>query len=61
MRELTTEEQRGNLINDLLMYTKFKEALWEYHPENPDRVQVLTRYNQLEEKIKSIEEQIASL
>jgi len=61
MREQTLEEKRENLINDLIEFSLLKEKLWDYHPDNPKKVDVVTDYNNLESKIVVVESELDSL
>ena len=52
------EEQKTELINDLIATTTVIEELWRYHPDNPNKVDIIKEFKVLT-KIKSdIEKEI---
>jgi hypothetical protein len=42
-------------INDLILVLNSMEELWKYHPLNPNKIDIITEYNKLEELKKLIE------
>jgi len=61
MKEETLEEQKAELINDLLATSTVMEEVWRYHPDNPEKKDVVTEYNILKQIQKDIEQEIAEL
>ena len=57
----TLEEQKANLINDLLAVSTVMEELWNYHPDNPNKKDIVAEYNQLLKIQGDIENELASL
>jgi len=55
------EEQKVELINDLLATATVIEELWRYHPDNPEKKDVVAEYNQLLKIQGDIENEIKSL
>jgi hypothetical protein len=59
--EKTPEQIKADLINDLFSVTTVMDEVWNYHPENPNKKDIVEEYNTLL-KIKSqIEEEISNL
>jgi len=58
---MSKEEQRAELINDLIAVNTVMEELWNYHPDNPDKKDVVTEYNTLQNIQKDIEKEIDEL
>lgn len=59
--EKTPEQIKTDLINDLFSVSTVMDEIWNYHPENPNKKDVVEEYNTLL-KIKSqIEEEISNL
>jgi len=58
---MSKEEQRAELINDLIAVNTVMEELWNYHPDNPDKKDVVTEYNTLQNIQKDIEKEIEEL
>lgn len=55
------EEQKTELINDLIATTTVIEELWRYHPDNPNKVDIIKEFKVLT-KIKSdIEKEIEEI
>lgn len=55
------EEQKTELINDLIATTTVIEELWRYHPDNPNKVDIIKEFKVLT-KIKSdIEKEIEKI
>jgi hypothetical protein len=55
------EEQKVNLINDLLAVSTVMEELWNYHPDNPQQKEVVGEYNQLLKIKGDIENELKEL
>ncbi len=39
------DNQKAELIDDLLATATVKEELWRYHPDNPDKKDVVKEYD----------------
>ena len=52
------EEKKVNLVNDLIAANTGTEDVWKYHPDNPNKHDVVEEYNQLKQIINDIEEEI---
>lgn len=59
-KEETLEEQKTELINDLMAVATVMEELWRYHPENPNQKDVVAEYNQLLKIQGDIENELKS-
>ena len=64
--KLKLENERVELINDVIATTTVMEELWNYHPDNPNKKEVVKEYRLLEklkieaeDKIKNIEQILA--
>ena len=53
--------QKAELINDLLATSTVMEEVWRYHPENPEKKDVIEEYNILKQIQKDIESELAEL
>lgn len=60
-KKLTTEEQKTELLNDLLATSTVMEELWNYHPDNPNKKDVVKEYKVLEVIKADIEKEIKEL
>ena len=54
-------EQKANLINDLLAVSTVMEEIWNYHPDNPDKKDVIKEYQTLLQIQKDIETELKEL
>lgn len=60
-KKLTKEEQKVELLNDLLATSTVMEELWNYHPDNPNKKDVAKEYKVLEVIKATIEREIKEL
>ncbi len=60
-KKVELEEVRAELINDLVATATVMEELWNYHPDNPDKKDVVEEYKILVKIQKDIEKEIAEL
>jgi len=55
------QELKANLINDVIFYSDRLEELWQYHPENPKKVDIVWEYDNLKNEIHLLEDRIQQL
>jgi len=55
------ENERVELINDLIAITTVMDDLWKFHPENPKQEDVVEHYAQLLKMKGNIEDDIDEL
>jgi hypothetical protein len=53
--------QKAELINDLVATSTVMEELWNYHPENPNKKDVIEEYKTLLKIQKDIEKELEEL
>ena len=53
--------QKAELINDLVATSTVMEEVWRYHPDNPEKKDVIKEYNILKQIQKDIESELAEL
>lgn len=53
--------QKAELINDLVATSTVMEELWNYHPENPNKKDVIEEYQTLLKIQKDIEKELKEL
>jgi hypothetical protein len=58
--EIMTQE-KADLINRLMDVEEEIQVLWDYHPENPNAVDVVDRFNELQKLAISIESYLETL
>jgi len=54
-------QEKANLLNRLLEIEEQLQDLWEFHPDNPDAVDVVTRFNDLQRDASTIESYLETL
>jgi hypothetical protein len=52
---------KTELVNDLIATTTIMEELWKYHPENPNKKDVVSEYKILEKIKVDIEKEMKDL
>ena len=55
------DHQKSELIADLLATSTVMEEVWRYHPDNPDKKDVVQEYDILKQIQKDIEFELAEL
>lgn len=55
------DNQKAELINDLMATATVKEEVWRYHPDNPDKKDVVKEYDILCQIERDLELEIAEL
>ena len=55
------DHQKAELINDLVATSTVMEEVWRYHPDNPEKKDVIKEYNILKQIQKDIESELADL
>ena len=53
--------QKSELIADLLATTTVMDEVWRYHPDNPNKKDVIKEYEILKQIQKDIESELAEL
>jgi len=55
MNEQDLENERMELINDLIAISQIMDDYYRFHPENPNKIDLVAEYNNLDEMRKKIE------
>jgi hypothetical protein len=55
------DNQKAELINDLMATATVKEEVWRYHPDNPNKKDVVKEYDILCQIEKDLELEIEEL
>lgn len=58
---MTKEDQRNELVNDLIATSTVMDELWQYHPDNPKQKDVVKEYETLKQMAKDLEKEIEEL
>ncbi|MGB1790614.1 MAG: hypothetical protein ACPHP2_14725 [Limisphaerales bacterium] len=54
-------DPKTEMINEIIFLTKISEELWQYHPNNPDRINVEDEYQRINTKITNLQTEIQKL
>lgn len=54
-------QEKADLINRLVEVEEQIQDLWEFHPDNPNVVDVVTKFNDLQREASSIESYLETL
>lgn len=55
------QERKRELINDLVAIGTVMEELWDYHPENPKKKDIIAEYTQLQKIQGDIENELGEI
>jgi hypothetical protein len=55
------ENQKSELINDLMATVTITEELWSYHPENPKKVDIVVEYEKLQQIKADVEKELEEI
>ena len=61
LKQEELDQQKTELINDLVATSTVMEEVWRYHPENPDKKDVVSEYNVLKKIKVDIEQELSDL
>ena len=61
MTQEEKDSQKSELVSDLLATTTEMEEIWYYHPENPNKKDIVKEYNTLKQIQSDIEKELAEL
>jgi hypothetical protein len=54
-------QEKADLINRLMEIEDRIEELWEFHPDNPDAIDVVDEFNKLQRDASGIEDYLQTL
>jgi hypothetical protein len=55
------DQQKAELINDLVATSTVMEEMWNYHPDNPNKKNIVKEYKILEEIKFQIEKELSEM
>ena len=60
-KDIKPEDLKTELINDLIATTTVMEEIWNYHPDNPNKKDVVKEFNVLKQIKEDIEKELAEI
>jgi len=61
MTQEEKEKLRSELVNEAIFLSDIQDQLWRYHPDNPQKVDIVWEYEQCEAQMVEIENKIKEL
>jgi len=61
MTQEEKEKLRNELVNEAIFLSDIQEQLWRYHPDNPQKVDVVWEYNNIKNELDLIDDRITQL
>ena len=61
LKQEELDQQKTELINDLVATSTVMEEVWRYHPDNPEKKDVVSEYNILKQIQKDIKAELLDL
>jgi len=55
------EDKRAQLINEIIFLNDRMDELWQYHPENPSRRDIVWEYSDLQRRVNEVEAELDQL
>ena len=55
------DQQKSELINDLVATSTVMDEVWRYHPDNPNKKDIIKEYNILKKIHNDIEQELNEL
>ena len=52
------EKSKIELVNEVIFLNERMEDLWRYHPDNPNKVDVVGEYNNIKKELDLIEDEL---
>ena len=49
------------MINEIIFLNKIASEMWQYHPNNPQQINVVTEQQQVQDKIEELQNKISEL
>jgi len=59
--QMDQDNTKSELIQDLVATSTVMDEMWRYHPENPNKKDIIKEYNILKQIQKDIESELADL
>ena len=55
------QKLKVELVNEVIFLNDRMEELWRYHPDNPNKIDVVWEYNNIKNELDLIEDRIQQL
>jgi|TARA_B100001778_G_scaffold304896_1_gene283179 uncharacterized protein YdcH (DUF465 family) len=58
---MTKKDPKIDMINEVIFLTQRLEEIYKYHPKNPNQVNVVQEYNNINDRVYKLETEIKRL
>ncbi len=58
---ITKDNKRAEIVNNIIFLTQRMEEMWVYHPDNPQKLDIVNEYETMNDEIDKLQSQLDSL
>jgi hypothetical protein len=58
---ITKDNKRAEIVNNIIFLTQRMEEMWVYHPDNPQKLDIVNEYETMNGEIDKLQSQLDSL
>ena len=58
---IEVDNKRAELVNNIIFLTQRMDEMWLYHPENPNKLDVVEEYKSMKDQIDEYQDQLDDL
>ena len=58
---ISRDNKRAELVNNIIFLTQRMDEMWAYHPENPNKLDIVGEYKSMKEQIDEYQNQLDDL
>ena len=58
---IEVDNKRAELVNNIIFLTQRMDEMWLYHPENPNKLDVVEEYKSMKDQIDEYQNQLDDL
>ena len=55
------KDPRVEMVNEIIFLNKIATEMWQYHPNNPQQINIEVEYKAINDKIAELQDKIADL
>ena len=55
------DNKRAELVNNIIFLTQRMDEMWSYHPDNPNKLDIVGEYKSMKEQIDEYQNQLDDL
>jgi hypothetical protein len=58
---IEVDNKRAELVNNIIFLTQRMDEMWAYHPDNPNKIDIVEEYKSMKEQIDEYQNQLDDL